>query len=152
MDVKSQFSTNTKKETEGVWIKGGDGAEFLIARANNPAALKLSVQLMRPYRALQRAGQVPKDVQEDVGLEVLSRTILLDWKGVKEGAEEVAFTPDEAKRMLKTYPEFADFIAAIAQDYKNFQDEDEKARQGNSSSASAGSSPGGRTETSSSKT
>lgn len=150
MDVKQLFGTNKKKEEDGVWVKAGDGAEFLIARANNPTAVKLSIDLMRPYRHLQRLNKVPKDVQEEVGLEVLSRAILLNWRGIKEDGKDVPFTPEEAKRMFKAYPDFADFVAGYAQEHTVFQDENEKERQGNSSSVSAGSSAGALTVTSSS--
>lgn len=139
MDVKQMFGTNKKKEEEGVWVRAGDGAEFKIARANNTVAMKMSTELMRPYRHLQRINKVPKDVQEEVGLEVLSQAILLDWKGVKEGDVEIPFSPEAAKRLFKAYPDFADFVAGYAQEHTVFQDEEAKARQGNSKSVSAGS-------------
>lgn len=131
MDVKKVFGTNKKKEEEGVWVKAGDGAEFKIARANNPTATKLSNELMRPYRHLQRVNKVPKDVQEEVGYEVLSRAILLDWKGIMADGVAVPFSPEAAKKLFKELPDFADFVAGYAQEVTIFQDEEDKARQGN---------------------
>jgi hypothetical protein len=139
MDLKKFFATNKKKETEGVWVDGPDGAKFLIARANNDKAEKLTTELMRPHRKLARIGKLPESVQRDISYAVLANHILLGWKGMKdEGADVGPWSPQEAERLLRKYPDFADFIAGYATETALFQDEEETERRGNSASASSG--------------
>lgn len=131
MDLRKAFATNKKKEAEGVWVKGEEGAEFLIARANNPAAEKMTTELMRPHRRRARAGTLPDEIQKDISYTVLANTVLLDWRNVKDEGKEVPHSPEAAKRYFVEMPDFADFIAGYAMETTLFQDREEKARQGN---------------------
>lgn len=131
MDLRKAFATNKKKEAEGVWVKGEEGAEFLIARANNPQAEKMTVELMRPHRRRARAGTLPEEIQKDVSYTVLANCVLLGWKSVQIDGKDVPYTPEAAKQLFVEMPDFADFIAGYAMETTLFQDREEKARQGN---------------------
>lgn len=148
MDVRKTFSTNKSKEEEGVWVKGPDGAQFRIARSNNAAAEKLAAELRRPHRRAILAGTLAPEIQKDIAYTVLAQAILLDWRGVTEGGQEVAFSPATAKRFFIEMEDFADFIAGYASEVALFRDEENEARRGNSSSASSGTSSGAPTPTS----
>ena len=137
-NIKKLFGTNKKKEDEGVWVPGPEGLEFLIAAASNDKTEKLTIELMRPYRRLARLNQMPKDKQEEISLTVISRTILLGWKGVKDDSgKEIPYTPEAGFTALKEAPGFANFVAGIAADSASFRDEEETERRGNLSSASS---------------
>lgn len=137
-NIKRLFGTNKKKEEEGVWFPGPGETSYLIARSNNDRAVKLSKELMKPYRKLIRMNQMPPEKQMEISLTVVSETILLDWKGVKdESGKDVTYTPAAGHAELKENSEFADFIAGLANEASGFRDEEEEERRGNSLSVSS---------------
>lgn len=127
MDIRKVFATNKRKEEEGVWVKGPDGAEFLIARAGNKNFTKLAGELMKPHRKLIQMGKADDALVAQLAAEVTSRTVLLNWRGVKEGDAEVPYTQEAACKMLIEYPDFADLISGFAQQISLFQDEQKEA-------------------------
>lgn len=127
MDFKKNFVTNKKKETEGVWLPGPEGSEFLIARAGNTNFTKLAGELMKPYRKLLQMGKADDQLIHEVVAEVTSKTILLGWRGLNEGGQEIAYSQQEAKQRLVSSNDFAEFIAGLSQQQAAFQDEQRDA-------------------------
>lgn len=138
MDFKKVFATNKKKEEQGVWQPGPDGSEFLVARSGNPKFTKLAGDLFKPYRRLIQMGKADDKVLSELAAEVTARTILLNWRGLKDGEVEVPYSVEEAKKRLVESSDFADFIAGLSQQIAAYQDDAEEARLGNSPSASSG--------------
>lgn len=132
MEFKKTFATNKEKEEKGVWANGPDGSRFLIARAGNPIFLKLSGQLLKPYRKLIQMGRADDKVINEISAEVTSRTVLLGWEGVKDDGKEVPYSQEEAKRRLLEYTDFADFISGLAQTAALFQDQEQEEAVKNS--------------------
>lgn len=130
MDIKA-FATNAKKENEGVWVPGPDGAEFLIARLGNDHFKKLSTELAKPHRRLLQLGKLDEKVVQEITAEVTARTILLGWKNVKEGGKPVEYSPETAKRWLLAYKDFAEFVSSVAGTQAVYQDELDEAAAGN---------------------
>lgn len=127
MDFKKIFVTNKKKEEEGVWQAGPEDSEFLVARAGNPKFMKLSGELLKPYRKLIQMGKADDKIINGIVAEVTSRAVLLGWRKLKDGDVEVPYTTEEAKRRLLESPDFAEFIAALAQQVAAYQDEEQEA-------------------------
>lgn len=132
MDFRKTFGTNKTKEEQGVWQKGPDSSEFLVARAGNKNFMKLAGDLTKPYRKLIQMGKADDKVMTEISAEVTSRTILLGWRGVVDGGEEVPYSQAEAKRRLIEYSDFAEFIAGLAQTLAAYQDEEIEAATKNS--------------------
>ncbi len=132
MDFKKTFATNKTKEEQGVWMKGPEGSEFLIARANNKNFMKLAGDLLKPYRKLIQMGRADDKVITEISAEVASRTVLLGWRGMKDGDVEVPYSQAEAKRRLVEYSDFADFVSGLAQTQAAFQDEESETAAKNS--------------------
>lgn len=135
MNLKKYFGTNKDKEQHGVWIDGPDGSKLLIARFGNPASLKLGKELMRPHRAAQRAGKLDDKVLEAVAIKVLANTVLLGWKGVRDGEgdtpPEIQYSPEAAERLMAAYHDFRAFVAEYASEASLFHDQEEKALEKN---------------------
>lgn len=132
MDLKKVFGTNKKKELEGVWVDGPDGAKFLIARAGNANFSKLAAELMKPHRKLIQMGKADDKVLTEIAAEITSRTVLLDWKGVLDDGKVVPYSQEAAKSRLIEYTDFADMVSGFAQQISLFQDEDREAEIKNS--------------------
>lgn len=131
MDILTAFATNKKKEEEGVWVEGPDGAQFLVARMGNKQAQALAEKLMRPHRTAQRKGTLDDKVVVSITRKVMANHVLLDWKGVKIGGQLVDYTPELGERMFVEVPDFADFVSDYAMQMKLFQDQEEKAVEKN---------------------
>jgi hypothetical protein len=125
MNLRKTFGTNKEKEESGVWVDGPDGTRFLIARANNPAHTRLSAKLMKPQRTLLQLGQADDKVLLKIAAEITSRTILLDWKGVKaDDGTAIPYTVDAAAKLLLELPDFADWVVAQSKTMALYQDEE----------------------------
>lgn len=127
MDFQKMFVTNKTKEQEGVWQVGPDGSQFLIARAGNEKFSKLAGELLKPYRKLIQMGRADDKVIMPIIADVTARTVLLDWKGMKDGDVEVPYSTEEAKKRLLASTDFADFIAGLSQQVGAYQDEAQEA-------------------------
>ena len=133
MNVKKLFATNKEKEEKGVWVKGPEGAEFLVARAGNASFAKLAGDLMKPHRKLLQMGKADDKLITEIAAEITSRTILLDWKGVKDDeGKDVPYTQATAKQYLLDYSDFADLIAGFSQQISQYQDAEAGDRAKNS--------------------
>jgi hypothetical protein len=131
MDILKAFATNKKKEEDGVWVEGPDGAQFLIARMGNKRAQKLADRLMRPHRSAQRKGNLDDKVLVSVTRKVMADAILLDWKGVKIDGKLTPYTPELGLRLFEEVPDFVEFVSDYAQQMKLFQDEEEAETEKN---------------------
>lgn len=120
------FTTDKNKEEHGVWVKGPDGVEYLIARLGNPRAQKLAERLMRPHRSAQRKGSLDPKVVEAITRKVMAETILLDWRGL-----DTPYSSELGERLFEKLPDFSEFIADYAGQMKLFQEEEEEEAQKN---------------------
>jgi hypothetical protein len=127
MDLKKDFSTNKKLEDEGVWIDIGDGAKLKIARAGNKQSNALSKQLAKPYMAQITYGKLSDEVATQIGVEVMAKAILLDWKGIQYDGADLPYSVDNAIKLLTELPDFRDYVSQMANDRKTFQREIEEA-------------------------
>lgn len=131
MDFKRVFATNKIKEEEGVWFKGPEGSEYLVARQGNKAFTKLMGEVAKPHRKLIEMGKADDALLTEITAEVVSRTILLDWRGVADDGKAVPYSHAEAKKRLIDYPDFADMISGFSKTMAAYQDEEKAAALGN---------------------
>lgn len=131
MDFKRTFGTNKTKEEQGVWQPGPEGSSYLLARSGNKAFNKLMGELVKPHRKLIEMGKADDDLLTNITAEAVSRTILLDWKGVTDEGKPVPYSQAEAKRRLIEFPDFADMIAGLSKNMAAYQDEEKAAASGN---------------------
>jgi hypothetical protein len=94
-----------------VWVPGPEGTRFLIARNGNPAHSRLAAKLMKPQRTLIQLGQADDKVITKIAAEITSRTILLEWEGVKaDDGTAIPYTVEAAVKLLIDLPDFADWV------------------------------------------
>lgn len=127
MDIKKTFGTDTKLENEGVWVDLGEGAQIKVARIGNKESKALTKRLQAPHKIAIRNEKLPDDVWTKISVEVMAKTVLLDFKGIKEDGKEVPFSVENATRFLTDYKDFRDQVAHYANDLNLFQAEAEEA-------------------------
>lgn len=122
---KHQFAETASK---GRWIELSEGGEVLVARWNNPQFRQLQTKLYQEYR---RPGQgprikgntIPGEVQEKITFELVVKTIVMDWRGFMNGAEELE-CEDKTKRTVlgnEQYRWIFDEITAAAMDEEAYR-------------------------------
>lgn len=118
MSLYKQFKTDEALETDGIWIEygtteAGQPIRIKIARAGgrNTAFSKALERATRPYRKAIQAGSLPKDVVEDLYLDVFARAVVKGLENFedKDGAD-LPFTVDSIKYLAKELPDlYADW-------------------------------------------
>lgn len=117
--------TDANAETDGVWVSFPlvDGIEIKVARFGNKNHEKALKRLRKPFTAYNKE---PSDEQaERITIESLVEAVLLDWRGVMEGDEELPYSKETAMRVL-SMPEardFLDFVVKAAIDLDTFRKE-----------------------------
>lgn len=125
MDIRKAFGTREDLENEGVWVDIGDGARIKVARAGNRAHSEVIRRLRRQYQATRRGGKAADEMLERLSVEAMAEAILLDWQGFKEDGQAVAYSPENAQRMLTAYKDFRELVAGLSTDMALFQEEEE---------------------------
>jgi len=129
-DLKTEFGTDEKKEIEGVWEDMGDGFSIKIARANNPNYDKWFTRLTKGIKRQLRNDTVPEEKSRAIMIQIMAKTILLDWKGMFEDGKEVKYSEKEAVRVLTEYKDFRTTITEMSSSITLFRmEEDEDAEK-----------------------
>jgi hypothetical protein len=129
----NDFRTDEDKQTTGVWIDFGGGASFKLASLENPIFLEEFRKATKPYTDLGR--EVPADEQEDIMLRLVASHIILDWKGVFDGDDELPYSFDNAHKLVTEIKWVRDRILMEAKNIANFKADQREATSGNSESA-----------------
>ncbi len=136
-DLQKEFATDEKSELEGIWEDVGEGAKVLVARVGNK---QYTERFKRLGKGLQRQldrGTMPEDKQAAILISILADTILLDWEGFADEGKTLPYSKENAKAMLKKYPDFRQFVWDIANDSENYRVKDREDDLGNSSAPSS---------------
>jgi len=136
-DLHTEFGTDEKSELEGVWEEVSEGARVLVARVGND---RFTERYKRLGKGLQRQldrGTLPEDKQAAILIAIIADTILLDWSGFADEGKSIEYSKENAKLMLKKYPDFRQFVWDIANDADLYRTEDREEDLGNSSAPSS---------------
>ena len=119
MDL-NEFKTDKGKEQEGIWEDLGGDLSVLVARWGNLNMQKEYQKYPRVLRMRLESGQTDDDQSDEIMCTVISKTIFLGWKGLKEDGVDVEYSEEEAKRILQDYPDFRSMIFDIANTAANY--------------------------------
>jgi hypothetical protein len=132
MDLKKTFGTDKEKEKKGIIKQIGEGAWVRIARIGNPDYERVLTALSKPYRLQIQRGTLDPKIQDKLYIEVIAKTVLLDWGGITDNGVDVAYSVENAIKMLTDYPDFLEFIVAEANRLENFKLQADEDLAGNS--------------------
>lgn len=122
MDL-TNIALDNKKEKEGVWFDIDGETSVLVARMYNPNFQKLFERLSMPYRNSAKRGLLKDEKAEEILSKVLSKTVLLDWKGLTLAGKQVKYSTDKAAEILsdKKYSTFRQIIIDYAEEQSNYR-------------------------------
>ena len=132
----NDFKLDKGAKAAGVWIDFGGGAEFKIASFDNPSFTDAFRKATKPYADLGK--EIPEDDQIEIMAPCMSNFIVLDWKNVYDGEDVMAYSVDNAYRLLKELEWIRSKLIAEAQKLENFRAHAREATEKNSPAASPG--------------
>lgn len=132
MDILKMFSTDLTAEVAGIWSPLAIGVEVLVARNGTRAYSRDITREVEKYSlALEGKNEESDLVSEAIMVDVMSRHILLDWKGFSDAeGNEVPYSKAEAKKYLAC-KDFRKKITSIADDMSRFKAKQEVATAAN---------------------
>ena len=121
MDPYKLFATDAVLVEEGAWFDIGDGARLKVARAGNRRYLgQLRVLTGGKERRIAR-GLLSEDEALDIYVAALAGAVLVDWEGLTEHGEALAYTPEKAEALLREIPVFRKLVEDCADDIEGFR-------------------------------
>ncbi len=136
-DLQKEFATDEKSELEGIWEDVGEGAKVLVARVGNKDYTERFKRLGKGLQRQLDRGTLPEDKQAAILISILADTILLDWSGFADEGKSIQYSKDNAKTMLKKYPDFRQFVWEVANDAENYRVKNREDDLGNLSAPSS---------------
>jgi len=127
-DLKSDL----KKESEGVWCSFDDDTQFLIGKINSKLHRDITEKFIRPKRAMIKRNLVSDKELTNINAEIVSQSILLDWKGLMIDGKEIKYSREVCKNIWldESLASFREWIEEHAVDTDIYKLEIEKHDEG----------------------
>jgi hypothetical protein len=132
VDLFEDFAVDDTKESEGVWETYKGDVKFLIARAHNPAYdRQISSQIKKHDRLIRSGTQAADEKSEEILVDVMAKTVLLNWSGpvVIKGEAVGEYSVAKAKKLL-AIKAFRQWVASISEDFGRFKAVQEEEEEG----------------------
>lgn len=129
MDFDTLFGTDQKAEEQGKWFNDvlGEGKEpnvgvdLCMRRATSRAATREKQRVLMANK--RSAGKVSDEDVERMQAEIIAKSILVGWRGVKLDGADVPFSQEKALELLTKYPDFRRVCLAVADSPDAFRKE-----------------------------
>ena len=132
MDIK-KLMVCPKKIKEGVWVEiAKDGASVLVSYASS-RAYRNKVQALA-----SKSNAAAEDIEE-IAIEAMPGTVVLDWKGLDYGDEKnIPYSDERCLEYLLQSPVFYSMVANASESTRLFRFDEVKEAEKNSVPASSG--------------
>lgn len=133
LNLEKRYATDESLENEGAWVNLGGGIEICVARTNNANYRKLLNKKLAPIRKEVAAGDVDTEDFNRIITEVMSKTILVNWRGIKDdkSGKEIPYSQEKALEFLTKLKDFRERVSDIAQDMTNYRAASVEEAEGN---------------------
>jgi len=132
----NDFMLDKGAKAAGVWIEMGGDAAFKIASFDNPSFTDAFRKATKPYQDLGK--EIPEDDQLEIMARAMSNFVVLDWRGVYDGDEELVYSVENCYRLLKELEWIRSKLITEAQKLENFRAAAKDSTGKNSPAASPG--------------
>lgn len=134
-NLKEGLKLDPVKEKDGVWFESAfDDVDLLVARMNNPKFKKFFSKITNPYKKQIRRDLLSDEKSEQLYILALANTILLGWRNLVEGEDEVPVQYSVAKAVeyLTELPIFREIVVELAEDIEAYKEQELEEAEGNS--------------------
>lgn len=127
-DIFKLYAVEENLAENGVWVTFRNKIRFKVRSSKSKIYKETSKKIMKQARKMQRQGtEMPEEAANQLMIEIVLKALLVDWEGVKSDGEDLAFIPNNVRKVL-SIEEIRQFIANIADDitlYQNDEDDGE---------------------------
>lgn len=104
------FGRDPSLENEGVWVEILTGVQVKLCAIGNTEYKRAMAKLSAPYKSQIRNDKLPKEIEEDLVIKAIARTVLVDWDGVQDPTtnEVLPYSYENCYNLLKD-PRLIDF-------------------------------------------
>ena len=137
MNIYEKFETDKNAEVDGIWVELGTGKDdpsFKLGRmgGSNKKYEKTLDTAMAPHRRKMELGVMDEDTAKTVLLDVFSKSVLLDWKNVKDrDGKEIKFSPKKVVEVMSELPDLHNMLVVQAKNADLFKTAQLKSDAGN---------------------
>lgn len=130
----SQIAIDPEKAVGGVWLTFYKDIRLKIRRLDHPDYEKGMQKAREENAVLIRAGQLTKAEDEALQNPLLARYILIGWENLEEKGKPLAYSAEEATRLLgdPKYRALRGFVLAKASEIEAFRADEDREILGNS--------------------
>lgn len=119
MSLSRAFNTDRDLEEQGKWFKDvlGDktNVDLKIRRMSSEAVVKFQQECIQQNRYRMKEGKFSEEVSNEILIETLSGSVLVDWAGVTdEDGADVPFSVEAAKKYITELRDFKLLVNALA--------------------------------------
>lgn len=110
-------------EKTGVWMDWDDETRFLVARKTNP---KYKAAFSKGYRENERTLESKTntkhadEIADQLMLDCLAEFILVGWEGVLKKGKVLAYSVEEAKKMLEEHDDLRRMVDEFSENRSNY--------------------------------
>lgn len=146
MSLYNIYETDTKLENEGVWVSISKDIKVKVAALGNKAHQEILEKLLKPYKSQIRKNLLDKELEEDIHVQAIAKTILIDWEGMTDrDGKPLPYSYENAYKLLtdEKLKRFKGDILYLAKEAETFKTEEKEEAVKNSEKSSAGKSSTG---------
>lgn len=143
MNLYDVYETDTALETEGVWVALTKDIQVKVAALPNPNFVDYLTKLQKPYKGQIRKNSLDKEIEEDLYVKAVAKTVLIDWKGIKDKEnKDIPYSYENAYKLLsdKSLKRFKSDIILLSTEAETFKAEEKEEAVKNSETSSNGTS------------
>lgn len=124
MDLRKIYSIDKEAAETGKWFKLSSKTGVKVAKLGNPAFVAEVARQQKPHISVLRSTKIDHtDLINEITVQAMARTILLDWYGIYEDGVEVKYSIEKAEEYLTDLEEFKEAVSQLAVEANNFRPE-----------------------------
>ncbi len=122
MDFNKAYGQDDKAAKNGKWLVTKQGFDVKVAKLNNPNFRIEVVKLQKPHLPLLRSAVDSSELENEITVEAMAKTILKDWKAEDNGVD-VPYTWELGKQYMLASDDFKEDVSVLAVDRTNFKED-----------------------------
>lgn len=108
---------------QGVWVPCFNGSQLKLAYSEARKYKSALAKLARQHRLeLDDTNEESYEIIQHITATALAEHVLLDWKGIIINNEEVPYTKELGREVLRRYPKLRDFVTEKAAEPATFRE------------------------------
>lgn len=122
MDIFNTFAVDSDLEENGVWVKLDSETSIKIARSGNKKFTEKSKKIVEKKRSEYRGKKSfnAQDLSDEDVTDLVASTVLLDWEGLKYQGEILAYSLENAKKVL-AHKDFFAIVFSLSNEMETFK-------------------------------